>query len=583
MDCNMKNNINKKLFPVVLFILLLAAGCQHPYELISQRVGNGINSITASFPGDDSMDNSFKGEIDMENHVITIVFPYNWPKLSAEVLSAEKLQRVRMNANLENNVIIEPALLFMDLTVDNTITVIDNSARTRTQYVIRSEIRKNNECTLSQFNISALGLSGVVNDKDMTISLITPELIGEQTLSSDDVIVSHGAVLTPDPRVTPLDYDTDQKITVTAQNGVDKKEYTVIKSVPAKVGLGIRGGSGTQLWVKSLKELTGITDPSKVTSIAVTDDHVVINERGSKSLVYLNSKTGSPVGVVDISPVVKLDTDNFSMTADDDGNILISNLCGTNGGDGTKNLVIWKIAGVKAVPVKYIEYTLNMTGIQYRSGWGISVQGSLDSNALITSQLHDGKTAAFGRWQVVNGNLKSQTPDIVKMPLAYASNWATSTFGADMIYTSGTDPNSDYFLATHLYDPDGTRYMFWCNGETVLAKGPGAPSGTIINAVDYKEFNGGKYLLYNYVNTFTWAISASDAVNLYDVSGGSISTSIKVCDSKIHGSQGCGNGQAKMATSDVALKVAKNGYYMYAYFVFLNGNVGCVQYDCIDM
>ena len=579
----MNKNKNMKFFSAVLFVLLMAVGCQEPHELISQRVGNGINSITASFPGDASMDNSFKGEIDMENHVITIVFPYNWPKLSDEVLSEERLQKVRMNANLENNVIIEPALLFMDLTVENVITVIDNSARTRTQYTIKAEIRKNNECSMSQFNISALGLSGVVNEKDMTISLISPDLIGEQTLTSDDILVSHGATLSPDPRVTPLNYDNSQKITVTAQNGVDKKEYTITKSVPAKVGLGIRGGSGLTLWTKSLKEFAGISNPSKVTGIAVTEDHIVINERGSASLVYLNNKTGAVAGTLDISDIVKSDTDNFHLTADETGNILITNLCGTNGGDGTKNLVIWKIAGVNAKPVKYIEYTLNMTGTQYRCGWEISVQGSLDSNALITSQLHDGKSASFARWQVVGGVLKSKTPAIVNTPLPFASNWATSSFGADVIYTSSTDINSDYFLATHLYYSDNTRYMFWCNGQTVVTKGPGAPSGTIINAVDYKEFNGGKYLIYNYVNTFTWAISASDAVNLYDVSGGTISTTIKVCDPKIHGSQGCGNGQATMAASDVALKVSRNGYYMYAYFIFLNGNLGCVQFDCIDM
>lgn len=574
-------NIN--ILSIIFSVLLLAAGCQKPHELISQREGTGINSITASFPGDDSMDNSFKGEIDMENHVINIVFPYNWPILSDEVLSEEKLKRVRMNANLENNVVIEPALLFMDLTQENHITVIDNSARTRTEYTVVAEIRKSAECSLSQFNISSMGLSGVINDKELTVSIITPEIIGEQILAQDDVIISHGAVMTPDPRVTPLDYDVEQKIKVTAQNGVDSKEYTVKKEVPAKVGLGIRGGSGTQLWVKSLKEISGVTDPAMVTGFAATEDHLVINERGSSTLVYLNNKTGAVAGTMDISAIVKGDTDNWHMTADDSGNILITNMCGTNAGDGSKSLVIWKIAGVKAAPVKWVEYTLNMTGTQYRCGWEISVQGSLDSDALVTSQLHDGKTAAFARWQVKGGVLQSQTPDIVKMPLAYAANWATSTFGADMIYTSASDVNSDYFLATHLYNTDGVRYMFWCNGEKILTTGPGAPNGTIINAVDYKEFNGGKYLIYNCVNTFTWAITASDAVNLFDVSGDNISTSIKVCDSKIHGSQGCGNGQAKLAMSDVALKVSRNGYYMYAYFIFLNGNVGCVQYDCIDM
>ena len=58
-------NINMKLFTMAFCILLMVAGCQKPYEFVSQRNGNGINSITASFPGEDSADNSFKGEIDI--------------------------------------------------------------------------------------------------------------------------------------------------------------------------------------------------------------------------------------------------------------------------------------------------------------------------------------------------------------------------------------------------------------------------------------------------------------------------------------------------------------------------------------
>ena len=75
----MKNRIS--LAAISIMSLVLLWHCQKPEMIESSRQGNAINSITASFPGDDSMDNSFAGEIDYENHLITIVFPYNYPLL----------------------------------------------------------------------------------------------------------------------------------------------------------------------------------------------------------------------------------------------------------------------------------------------------------------------------------------------------------------------------------------------------------------------------------------------------------------------------------------------------------------------
>ena len=47
---------------------------------------NGINNLTASFFNDDRDENSFSSEIDYQNKVITVVFPYNYPRLSDQVL-----------------------------------------------------------------------------------------------------------------------------------------------------------------------------------------------------------------------------------------------------------------------------------------------------------------------------------------------------------------------------------------------------------------------------------------------------------------------------------------------------------------
>ncbi len=140
--------MKNKIISIIQALVLLwgVTSCHSPEELGSDIQREGINSITASFPNDDSSENSFKGEIDYTNHSITFVFPYNYPKLSDNVLPTSALKRVRLSASLANNVSVTPPLLYMDLTQDNYITVKDQTSGTSTEFKVIGEIRKSNEC-----------------------------------------------------------------------------------------------------------------------------------------------------------------------------------------------------------------------------------------------------------------------------------------------------------------------------------------------------------------------------------------------------------------------------------------------------
>ena len=109
-----------------------------------------------------------------------------------------------------------------------------------------------------------------------TISLVTIDNVGEQIANID---ISHGATCSPNPETEALDYEQEQTIVVTAQNGIDKATYTVKKRIfRKKTVAGIRQGSGKLLWSKRLSEISGILLPGKVTGLAVVDKYVVINE-----------------------------------------------------------------------------------------------------------------------------------------------------------------------------------------------------------------------------------------------------------------------------------------------------------------
>lgn len=558
--------MKKKILSAISLIALLLGmvACQSPEELDpSVAAGrNGINNLVASFVDDDRDENSFESEINHESRVITVVFPYNYPRLSDNVLQVSDLKKMRVRAYVDNNVYISPSLLYLDMTQENTITV--KGLNGSVNYKVVPEIRKSSECSITKFAIPSAGLDGIINEETKKISLIALEDIGEVLA---DVTVSHGATISPDPKVTALNYDQEVRLTVTAQNGTTQSVYTVVKEIPEKLAAGMRAKSAKILWAKKLTDL-GLTAKHMTTGIAVLDNHVVLNERGNAQAVYVNAQTGEKEGSIDISSFAGSLT-NFYVTADDSDNILFTNL--TPGGGSS--FTVWRVKGVNGTPEKYIDFP-----VASAMGRKLSVIGSLDGDAIITAPYY-ATAGQFARWQVVGGVLKSQTPDLVT-----AQGLGSWGVNADVIYSDPTNPTSDYFAAYYTTP----RNLTWFDGVTnqIKSKGREISANWVQNAVDYVVFNKVAYVLSNSVNSFTWG--KDDMIYLFDVSGGSLGTeplNFGADGLNILGNYG-GNAlgsQNANGTGDVALRVSPDGYYMYIYFMFTNGYVGCIRCDCIDM
>lgn len=548
---------NKYVSILALVVMILGlASCQSPEELMPSVSRQGVNSITASFPDDDSDDNKFTSEIDYTNQVITIVIPYNYPLTSSIVMTPDKLKKMRVKANLDDNVTVSPALLYMDLSRENFITITDQTKK-RIEYKVVAEIRKSNACQITKYNIPSLGISGIIDEANKRISLISVDNIGEALA---DVAISHGATIAPDPSKQVLNYDQEFAVVVTAQNGVDKATYTVRKDIPRKIESGLRGNSLKILWARKLVDL-GITTKNMTTGIAALDDYLVINTRAENSL-YLDAKTGTLVGSVDLG-ADKGSFVNFYATADDGNNILISNLT-PNAGPVFK---INKISGVNGAVEPFISFSTPLA-----MGRKISVSGNIETNAIITAPVY-GSAGDFARWQVVDGVLISQTPEMVK-----ANGVANFGNNADIVYSDPSNVNSDYFAAYY-----GAPYKFaWYNGTTHEAKyyGNAISPNWVVNAADYVVFNKASYAIHNSVNGQPWG--TDDSIYMYDLTGSSLSNTIKVCDAGLYGARALGE-QNPNGTGDVAFRVSKDGYYLYAYFMFTNGYVVCAQFDCIDM
>ncbi len=551
-------NIYSILATLTAFIIILS-GCQQVEDLTPSISRYGINSLNAYFYGDESSENLFTSEIDYDNRIITIVFPYNYPRTSNNVLTMNDLKNVRVVANLDDNVTVSPSLLYLDLTKENIITVTDQS-KTKKDYRIVAEIRKSAEAMITDFSLNTLGISGIIDEQNKIISLISIEPIGE---AMAEVSISHGATISPDPRTTALNYDQDITLTVTAQNGVDKTVYTVRKDVPNKVDRGIRNGSGKVLWSKKLQSELGITALHLTTSLAVVNDYVVINTRNEASM-YLDRKTGEKVGTMPNMGSIVGGLTNFFATADDGDNILVCNLAPNAG-----TYKVWRINGVNGTPELYIDWTSSPI-----VGRKLSIKGSLDGDAIITATLM-GDARSFARWQVKGGTLLSQDPEIVAINGIDGPWWNN----ADVVGTDPSNPNADYFVS--YYAPP--RRFAWVDGQTntVKARGLELSSNWIQNAVDYTIFNNNPYAVNISINPHAWG--SDDRIYLHDASAITTFTE-PIWTTPIGTYGGKDNGGVNTnGTGDAILKVSNDGYYMYIYFMYTNGCVVCVQFDCIDM
>lgn len=558
--------MNRKIFAIIIGLLVAISGCQEPEDLTPSVSRNGINSIKATFEDGTGEFIGYISEGDSSKIVIPI--PYYFPENSDNQVTEAQLKNMRVSANLDDNVVVEPALLYLDLTQENTIMVTDQ-LKQKKQYTVTGQITKSSAAFITDFSLPSLGLTGVINESTKTISLVA---LRELEPALANVTISYHASISPDPRTTALDYNQDIELTVTAHDGTTQNVYTVKKEVPDKLGYGIRAGSAKLLFAKKLKADLGIMVDHVTGGIAATGDYVVLNTRNENS-IYIDAKTGEIAGEIELGSV-KGSLTNFYNTADDDGNILICNLAPNDG-----SFKVWKVTSVTSTPELMIEWNQG-----YAVGRKLSIQGSIDSDAIITAPiLAAGQQIA--RWRVSGGVLASQTPEIITMS-GLAKGWTTN---ADAIYTSGSDVNSDYFVASY---SDNT--FAWVNGSTnVVRKALDEISTNYIpNAVDYIEFNNASYATLNWVNSFSWG--SSDAVWLLDVTAdanfsGNLETKTSPAvvwesERNVYGGKSLspavvnGNG-----TGDVALTVSEDGYYLYLYFMFTNGYVVGVQFDCIDL
>ncbi len=575
--------MKKSIFWTILAAVLSLTACHEPDELIPAIANKGINSLTVypTWEGYHSADNTgFPGVIDYEKHVITIQVPYTLPVESDNVQKLEDYTNVWALFNLDDNATLEPAILNMDLSQTYTVTLTDQKKQ-KSVWTIKAALVKSNACDIESFTIRDLGLSALVDKNGGTASLIYFQQL--KNVFADYTLSPHARIV-PDPSQTAFWCSPDEpmKFTVIAQDGVTKREWILQQTEPARFEEGIRPGSAQMLWATKLSSV-GVPVLDMTTGIAATDQNLIVHTRGENPIV-LDAKTGTPVGSMDLGSI-KGATSSYYMTSDHKGHLLINNRVPDDG----SVLRIYRMRDLNSTPELLIEFPTTDVYGDHISVWG-NLYGDATIQAAYCGWTSTGTTSTI-TWEVKGGELVSPEP-----------YWCQIS-GLDKGWTNGdairlgTELNSDFLACGY-----SMNNLTWVDGASNAAQS--YIHGTLtdnegMKAVDAVEFNGVCYAATTMESFFTWGVAggmwvmeakypqtftgsfemdpALDpdcvvyALDRTDVGGGQ------------YGRYGgrANDGANANALQDVKLHVTEDGYFMYAYFMFCNGYVGCIQFDCL--
>ena len=571
--------MKKILFWMLMAVVLPMTACQQPEDLIPAVANKGINNLTVypTWEGYHTADNSgFSSKIDYENRIITIQVPYNIPVESDVVTKLEDYKKVWVLFNLDDNAYLTPNLVTIDLTQTYTVTLLDQKKEQST-WTIKAELAKSSACDIESFTIRDLGLTALIDKNGGTASLI---YFNELQNVFADVTLSPHARIVPDPSKTAFwcSPSEPKKFTVIAQDGVTKREWILQQTEPAKHESGMRPGSAKVLWMEKLSKL-GVTTLNMTTGIAATDEHLIINTRGEDPII-VDAKSGAVVGTIDLG-TVKGATSSYYMTSDHKGHIIINNHVPNDGGV----FRVWRMRTITSTPELFIEFPTGDVIGQHLSVWG-DVYGDASLQAVYCGWTSTGTTSNF-TWTVKDG-VATQAPHWCQIS-GMKKGWTNG----DAIRI-GTETTSDYFACGY-----SANELGWVDGSTNAVKSSifGLLTGNEgMLAVDAVEFNGINYVMTSMETFFTWGCAGGawvmeakypqTFVGDFQMDATLDPDCVVWALDRGEGGYGLYGGRMNDGTNgnaiqDVKLHVTSDGYFMYAYFMFCNGYVGCIQFDCI--
>ena len=276
----------------------MLSACHEPEYVLPTADRQGLSSLTAIFTSGPFVDQemaklSISEDETSDRYVIQV--PWYYPETSDDE-TAQYMSKVRVRAELQPNCNIEPGLGILDLTQENYFTYT-NAQGVQRKICITGERVKSNKCELLAFSINEPVVAGVVNKGAKKVSLITPD---DLSACLAEAQVSPHATISPDPSAAAINYNEPVEFTVTADNGVDKAVYTVMKEIPEKIAKGFNANHTELLF--NFDPVSNFGAPNYEVGVGPTlaalGGRLVVCYGDGSTPVYLNGLNGDRKSVV---------------------------------------------------------------------------------------------------------------------------------------------------------------------------------------------------------------------------------------------------------------------------------------------
>ena len=575
-----------KKISILLALVVALQACHQPEYVQPTAARQGITSLAAYFSF-----GPFEGQevgrleiSDPETDRYVIPIPWYFPENSDDI-TTPYMTRMRIRASLQANCKLEPALSVLDLTEENHFRYTDATGATR-DIIITGERVKSSKCELISFTLRRPMLNGVIDKANRQVSLITAN---DLSVAEASVTLSAHATISPDPG-QPHNYNEGFTFTVTADDGVTKAEYFVVKNVPQKIDYGVNSTSAEKLF--NLDPSSGLGLPAFSTqanvSLAVLDSWLVVNMGDGTAPRYFNKIVATAGGTLPLGSAVP----TGAIASDEQDHLLLCNLA-----EPGQTFSIWTTSSVSKAPELLFSFQ-NEQDLQL--GQEMKVIGNIADEAVITVTYPGlaGVTSS-GRFHAIHikgGEVVSS--EVIDLYAATGFFWGAGPAASTCVVSGSPAMDAGWYSSAY-----SENTLWWFKPDLSIGSGlPGegqgeddAPGGGYYvngnvdpNNLDTKCFNNARYLLLFVSNHFPkwWP---GPQLYVYDITGGSLSDRIYnspqlafsvpfMYDLQYQTGTNDGFG----ACGDAILAPSADGYMLYIYYYdHLSGMIGGYSLDCI--
>ena len=562
------------------------AACHQPEPVAPTADRQGITSLSAYFAfgpyEGQEMGRLEISDPDVDRYEIPI--PWYFPETSDDI-TTPYMTKVRVRASLQPNCIIEPALTVLDLTEENHFRYTDATGASR-DIVITGKRVKSNKCEIVSFALKQPQMNGMVDKVARKVSLITAK---DLSVAEATVTLSAHATISPDP-AEPHNYNEGFTFTVTADDGVTKADYLVVKEIPEKIDYGVNATSVETLFNLDPSSGMGLPGYKAVANVSmgVLDSDLIVNMGDGSTPRYYNKIVGTYGGEIKIGSAVP----TGAIASDEKDHLLICNLA-----EPGQTFTIWKTSSVKEAPTELLSF-LNDQDIQL--GLEMKVIGNIEEEASI-SVTYPGlagvtQSSRFRSIHIVGGQVVSNE---LKDLAATGFFWGSGASGSTCVPAASASNDAGWYSCVYSdnlltwFKPDltvGKQLNGYGDGtDDVQGGGTYVDSNTSPNNLDTKGFNNARYLALFVSNHFPkwWP---GPQLYVYDITSGSLqgdniwnSPGLVFSKPFMYNLQyNTGGHDGNGACGDVILAPSADGYMLYIYYYdHYSQMLGGFSLDCI--